>query len=63
MASEKKKERAYKIVLEGADGANRTMEVVAESPDKAKRIATRNAEDVAEQLGGEPLEVVSCEAV
>ena len=64
MAAEKKKERAYKVFLETGDGkANRTMEVVAESPDKAKRIAQRNAEDIASTEGGEPYEVVSCEAV
>lgn len=63
--SEKKKERAYKVVLTGPNDATRTMEIVAESPEKAKRIALRNAEDIAAAAGEdvEPYEVDSCEAV
>lgn len=63
MASETKP-RSFKVYLEGTTNdvpGNRTMHVAAESKEKAKRIAERNAEDVAAAEGGEPYEVVSVE--
>lgn len=42
---------------------NRTIELMAASPDKARRIAERQADDIAEAYGEPAYEVKSVEAV
>jgi hypothetical protein len=48
-------ENLYKVFMVSPDGsANRTIELMAASPDKARKAAERQAYDVATNLGQNP---------
>ena len=49
----------WKVFMVGPDGANRTLEFQAETKDKARKIAERQADDIAEEHGGEAYTIKS----
>jgi hypothetical protein len=54
----------WRIFMESADGKqNRTIELQAETKDKARKIAERQAEDIAEEHGGEAYSVQTVDSV
>lgn len=64
MARSRTNERLYKVFMVSPDGnANRTIELMAESPDKARRAAERQADAIAEQYETDAYEVESVQAV
>ena len=65
MAEEKKAEpKNFKVFLTNPKGeGNRTMELQAETKDKARKVAERQAEDIAAEHGGEAYEVESVEEI
>jgi hypothetical protein len=52
--------KTYKVFLVNPDGeGNRTMELQAASPDKARKLAERSAADITEEHGTPEYEVES----
>ncbi|MBA2741124.1 MAG: hypothetical protein H0U46_03835 [Actinobacteria bacterium] len=57
-------ESDFRIFMESPDGrTNRTIELRAKSKDAARRMAERQADDIAEQYGEDAYSVKSIEAI